>query len=99
MERQLLARVFCVSSFGDSQSLERFASCHGIIAHSEVGMLCREANDEQPFVEQQLPSVELHRSKGRFLFPSLLGQNVPLCAVEDGVDKLGDVSSTTILLS
>ena len=62
-------------------------------------MLCREANDEQPFVEQQLPSVELHRSKGRFLFPSLLGQNVPLCAVEHIVNNLGDVSATAMLLS
>ena len=32
VQRQLLARVLYVSSFGDFQSLERYASCHGVLA-------------------------------------------------------------------
>ena len=95
---------FSRASFGDSQSLERFASCHGITAQrSWIVVSGGLGLDEYPLVQtgsstQQLPSVELQRSKGGFLFASLLGQNLPLCAVEHVVKKLGDVFVTAVYL-
>ena len=104
VDRQLLTCLSC-ASFGDPKSLERFASCHrSIMAQRRWQVCCCRESEARVrkvpvwSVSQQLPSLELQRHKGGFLFVSLLGQNVPLCAVEHVVKRLGDVFVTALYL-